>query len=43
MADSRSEKMTRGMLKASAERSLRGERVVVLDALNNIKGYRWTS
>lgn len=41
LRDARSEKITRAMLKAAAERSLRGEKVVILDALNNIKGYRW--
>ena len=40
LADARSEKITRSILKATAERALRGERVVILDALNNIKGYR---
>ncbi len=38
--DATSEKRTRGQLKAAVERSLRGERVVILDAPNNIKGYR---
>ena len=35
--------MTRAMLKATVERSLRGEKIIILDALNNIKGYRWRS
>ena len=38
--DATSEKRTRGQLKAAVERSLRGDRVVILDAPNNIKGYR---
>lgn len=38
--DATHEKRTRGQLKAAVERSLRGDRVVILDAPNNIKGYR---
>ena len=40
VVDSISEKRTRGALKSAVERSLREDSFVVLDSLNNIKGYR---
>ena len=36
-----SEKNTRGLLRSTADRSLTPRRVVVLDSLNNIKGFRY--
>ena len=39
-ADSVSEKITRGRLKSAAERDINRKTVVILDSLNNIKGYR---
>jgi protein KTI12 len=39
--DSRSEKELRGSLKATVERLLSKESVVILDSLNYIKGYRY--
>ncbi|KAK9819699.1 hypothetical protein WJX72_001375 [[Myrmecia] bisecta] len=39
--DSASEKNTRGTLKAATDRSLTKGTVVILDSLNNIKGYRY--
>jgi protein KTI12 len=41
MQDGREEKMTRSALKAAVEQALGGETVVVLDALNYIKGVRY--
>lgn len=40
-ADGVIEKRTRGSLKAAVERNLRGDLVIILDSLNNIKGYRY--
>ena len=39
-ADSVSEKITRGRLKSAAERQINRKTIVILDSLNNIKGYR---
>ncbi|GAB4817560.1 hypothetical protein N2152v2_004606 [Parachlorella kessleri] len=39
--DGHAEKNTRGLLKATTDRSLTKWRFVVLDSLNNIKGYRY--
>jgi protein KTI12 len=39
-ADSVSEKITRGRLKSAAERHINRNTIVILDSLNNIKGYR---
>ncbi len=40
-ADGHSEKMTRGLLKATTDRSLTKRGIVILDSLNIIKGYRY--
>ena len=40
-ASSREEKMVRGTLKSSVERYLSQERIVILDSLNYIKGFRY--
>lgn len=40
-ADGHAEKTTRGLLKATADRSLSKRQVVVLDSLNFIKGFRY--
>ena len=39
-AGATSEKRTRGQLKAAVDRALSKDKVVVLDSLNGIKGYR---
>ena len=38
--DAASEKKTRGALKAATDRALIKDRVVIVDSLNYIKGYR---
>ena len=40
-ASSREEKMARGMLKSKVERYLSQDRIVILDSLNYIKGFRY--
>jgi tRNA uridine 5-carbamoylmethylation protein Kti12 len=39
-ADSTSEKNTRGRLKSAVDRAISRKRVIIVDSLNNIKGYR---
>ena len=41
--DAASEKRTRGALKAAADRALIKDRIVIVDSLNYIKGYRRAS
>ena len=40
-ADVPSEKSTRGLVRSAVDRALAGRRTVVVDSLNNIKGYRY--
>jgi tRNA uridine 5-carbamoylmethylation protein Kti12 len=41
LADSISEKNTRGKLKSAVERAISKRHFIILDSLNNIKGYRY--
>ncbi len=40
-ADSKEEKLTRAALKSAVERHTTRERIVILDSMNYIKGYRY--
>ena len=42
-ADVPSEKRTRGLLRSAVDRRLSKRAVLVVDSLNNIKGYRWAA
>lgn len=42
-ADVPSEKRTRGLLRSAVERRLSKRAVLIVDSLNNIKGYRWAA
>ena len=39
-ADTVNEKITRGRLKSTTERQINRKTIVILDSLNNIKGFR---